>query len=411
MKEVLEQALKAQDRDLCDHCLGRPFAHVGTGTTNQKRGEELRALIDLDRSSRGLAPMKHERCWLCDEIFDQVPRFAEAVALKLQEVQYDNFLVGTRVDPAVQAKEEELWSLVGQEHAEPIKSELNREIGKAVYAMNGKAVEFKNPQVVALVDTRFAHVELDVAPLFIYGRYRKLSREIPQTKWPCRVCQGKGCPRCGNTGKMYQTSVQEQIGDVILPYAKGKEHFFHGMGREDIDALMLGTGRPFVIEISWPVVRGLDLAAIQQEINEKAKGFVEVEQLRPSDREEVRLVKDSAHDKEYRVQVSIHGKVNKERVNEVLRTFNRTRIVQRTPVRVSHRRADLKRERYIVYVVLEEFQDDRMTLRLRTESGTYVKEFVHGDQGRTQPNLSEMLGAPCTVDALDVIGVIDSNEV
>jgi len=411
MKEVLEQALKAQDRDLCDHCLGRLFAHVGTGTTNQKRGEELRALIDQDRQSRGLGKMKHERCWLCDERFEQVPRFAEAGELKLQEVQYDNFLVGTRVDPVVQAREEELWSLVGQEHAEPIKSELNREIGKAVFALNGKAVEFKSPQVVALVDTRFAHVELDVAPLFIYGRYRKLSREIPQTKWPCRACQGKGCPRCGNTGKMYQTSVQEQIGDIILPYAKAKEHFFHGMGREDIDALMLGTGRPFVIEISSPVVRHLDLAAIEKEINEKGKGMVEVEQLRPSDREEVRLVKDSAHDKEYRVQVSIHGKVNKERVNEVLRTFNRTRIVQRTPVRVSHRRADLKRERYIVYVVLEDLQDDKMTLRLRTESGTYVKEFVHGDQGRTQPSLSEMLGVPCTVDALDVIGGIDSNEV
>ncbi|OPX61214.1 MAG: tRNA pseudouridine synthase Pus10 [Methanomassiliicoccales archaeon PtaB.Bin134] len=411
MKEVLEQALKAQDRDLCDHCLGRLFAHVGTGTTNLKRGEELRALIDLERSAQGLEGMKHERCWLCDEIFDQVPRFAEAVAEKLQEVQFDNFLVGTRVDPVIQAREEELWSVVGQEHAEPIKSELNREIGKAVYAINGKDVEFKNPQVVALVDTRFAHVELDVAPLFFYGRYRKLSREIPQTKWPCRVCQGKGCQRCGDTGKMYATSVQEQVGDVILPYAKAREHFFHGMGREDIDALMLGNGRPFVIEISHPVVRDLDLAAIGQEINDKGKGLVEVEGLRPSTREEVRKIKDATPEKEYRVQVSIHGKVNKGRVDEVLRTFNRTRIVQRTPVRVSHRRADLKRERYIVYVVLEEFQDDRMTLRLRTESGTYVKEFVHGDEGRTEPNLSEMLGVPCTVDALDVIGIIDSSEV
>lgn len=411
MKEVLEQALKAQDRDLCDHCLGRLFAHVGTGTTNLKRGEELRALIDLERSAQGLEGMKHERCWLCDEIFDQVPRFAEAVAEKLREVQFDNFLVGTRVDPVIQAREEELWSVVGQEHAEPIKSELNREIGKAVYAINGKDVEFKNPQVVALVDTRFAHVELDVAPLFFYGRYRKLSREIPQTKWPCRVCQGKGCQRCGDTGKMYATSVQEQVGDIILPYAKAREHFFHGMGREDIDALMLGNGRPFVIEISHPVVRDLDLAAIGQEINDKGKGLVEVEGLRPSTREEVRKIKDATPEKEYRVQVSIHGKVNKGRVDEVLRTFNRTRIVQRTPVRVSHRRADLKRERYIVYVVLEEFQDDRMTLRLRTESGTYVKEFVHGDEGRTEPNLSEMLGVPCTVDALDVIGIIDSSEV
>ncbi len=332
MKEVLEQALKAQERDLCDHCLGRLFAHVGTGTTNLKRGEELRALIDLERSAQGLEGMKHERCWLCDEIFDQVPRFAEAVAEKLQEVQFDNFLVGTRVDPVIQAREEELWSVVGQEHAEPIKSELNREIGKAVYAINGKDVEFKNPQVVALVDTRFAHVELDVAPLFFYGRYRKLSREIPQTKWPCRVCQGKGCQRCGDTGKMYATSVQEQVGDIILPYAKAREHFFHGMGREDIDALMLGNGRPFVIEISHPVVRDLDLAAIGQEINDKGKGLVEVEGLRPSTREEVRKVKDATPEKEYRVQVSIHGKVIMGRVDEVLRTSNRTREVQRTPV-------------------------------------------------------------------------------
>ncbi len=411
MKEVLEQALKAQDRDLCDHCLGRLFAHVGTGTTDQRRGEELRTLIDERRASEGLGPMVHQRCSICDEIFDQVPRFAEAVALKLQEVEFDNFLVGTRVDPVVQAREEELWSVVGQEHAEPIKSELNREIGKAVFAINGKDVDFKNPQVVALVDTRFAHVELDVAPVFIYGRYRKLSREIPQTKWPCRVCQGKGCQRCDNTGKMYSTSVQEQIGDVILPYAKAKEHFFHGMGREDIDALMLGTGRPFVIEISSPSIRNLDLNSLRDEINEKGKGLVEVGDLRLSTREEVRKIKDATPEKEYRVQVSIHGKVNKGRVDEVLRTFNRTRIVQRTPVRVAHRRADLKRERYIVYVVLEDFQDDRMTLRLRTESGTYVKEFVHGDQGRTQPNLSEMLDVPCTVDALDVIGIFDSSEV
>jgi tRNA pseudouridine synthase 10 len=111
------------------------------------------------------------------------------------------------------------------------------------------------------------------------------------------------------------------------------------------------------------------------------------------------------------VQVSIHGKVNKGKVDEVLRTFNRTRIVQRTPTRVAHRRADLKRERSIIYAVLEDFQEDKMTLRLRTESGTYVKEFVHGDEGRTEPNLSEMLGVPCTVDALDVIGIIDNNEV
>ena len=32
----------------------------------------------------------------------------------------------------------------------------------------------------------------------------------------------------------------------------------------------------------------------------------------------------------------------------------------------------------------------------------YVKEFVHGDFGRTQPNLGTILGADCDIVTLDV---------
>jgi tRNA U54 and U55 pseudouridine synthase Pus10 len=91
MKEVLEQALKAQDRDLCDHCLGRLFAHVGTGTTNQKRGEELRALIDQDRQSRGLGKkLKHEMCGSATR-YSSGPPHRRGVELKLQEVHTITF--------------------------------------------------------------------------------------------------------------------------------------------------------------------------------------------------------------------------------------------------------------------------------------------------------------------------------
>lgn len=42
-------------------------------------------------------------------------------------------------------------------------------------------------------------------------------------------------------------------------------------------------------------------------------------------------------------------------------------------------------------------------LRVNTQAGTYVKEFVHGDFGRTRPNIGELLGG-VTADclALDV---------
>ncbi len=238
---------------------------------------------------------------------------------------------------------------------EPIKAELNQEIGKRVEALLAKPVEFKSPEVVALIDTRFAHVELDIAPLFIYGRYNKYSRELPQTRWPCRQCRGKGCPRCEGTGKMYQTSVQEVIGAPALEMAEGHEHFLHGMGREDIDARMLGTGRPFVLEVSEPKRRNIDLEALRERINAKANGPRRRLRAPPFSRQEVRAIKDAAPDKVYRVVVAHHGKVNKDKVNEVLREFNRTCISQQTPTRVTHRRADLERDKMIVMAELEEF--------------------------------------------------------
>jgi tRNA pseudouridine synthase 10 len=43
-------------------------------------------------------------------------------------------------------------------------------------------------------------------------------------------------------------------------------------------------------------------------------------------------------------------------------------------------------------------------LRLTTLAGTYVKEFVHGDFGRTSPNLREILGIPdLDIITLDVL--------
>jgi tRNA pseudouridine synthase 10 len=407
--ENIERAAKALEQDLCDHCLGRVFAHVSTGFSNDERGAAARKAVNEMRVNYEMEPLEHVSCSVCEDIFLDLDRFAEAVALEVRKIECHNFLVGTRVDPVIQSREESLWSRVGQETAEPIKVELNREIGKRASALLQKEVEFKAPEVVALVDTRFAHVELDIAPLFVYGRYNKFSREIPQTKWPCRECRGKGCKRCDGTGKMYQTSVQEIIGDPLLAAAEGKEHFLHGMGREDIDARMLGTGRPFVLEVSEPKKRDIDLVAMREKINADGEGRVAVSELRFSSREEVRQVKTDSPEKAYIVDIRFKDKVNKDRVIEVVRSLDRTPICQQTPVRVAHRRADLERAKSIISARVEELSDEGMRLWLRTQSGTYVKEFVHGDGGRTRPSLSELLGIPCEVLALDVVEIIDKD--
>ncbi|MDD4185344.1 MAG: tRNA pseudouridine(54/55) synthase Pus10, partial [Candidatus Methanomethylophilaceae archaeon] len=82
----------------------------------------------------------------------------------------------------------------------------------------------------------------------------------------------------------------------------------------------------------------------------------------------------------------------------------------RTPRRVEHRRADLIRKRRILWVEAEMADDGTFDLTLETESGTYVKEFVSGDEGRSIPSFSEALGVGCVVEALDVIAINDQEE-
>ncbi len=400
VSENLEKAEKIASLGLCDHCLGRMFAKCGENLTDEQRGSMLRAAL----REKGIDPEQEEMCPLCEDLFSMLPRFAEAVAEKVNTVESENFLVGCKIDPEQAKREKEIQEKYGvEETAEPLKTELNREIGKLALPMINRAVNFKEPQVVACIDTRFADVTLDVAPIFIAGRYNKLSREIPQTKWPCRMCKGRGCPRCHGTGKMYQTSVQEILGDVALKMAEGDEHFFHGMGREDIDACMLGTGRPFILEISHPHIRDIDLDELEAEANKSP--LAQYHGLHFVPRKFVKAYKESDPDKVYRAKVRANDKVNKERVVEATISFENVHLAQRTPQRVEHRRADLVRDRVVYWVKAENIEEDSFDLILKTQSGTYVKEFVSGDEGRTTPNFSERLGVQCYVELLDVLEI------
>lgn len=397
--ENIEAARGLASEGLCDRCLGRMFGKIGTGMTNDVRGRMIRDAL----SEMGEDLPAADLCPVCEDVFSLMPRFAENVAEAVNEVESENFLVGTKVEPSIVETEKALWEKYGLENPEAIKSELNREIGKLVLPLVHRRVEFKNPQVVALVDTRFGDVKLDIAPLFIGGRYNKYSREIPQTIWPCRECHGKGCPHCHGKGKMYETSVQEIIGNIALEMAEGDEHFFHGMGREDIDARMLGDGRPFVLEISQPKKRFIDLDELEK--RSSAGEMAAFNSLHFVQREAVERYKGAASDKIYRVRVKADGKVNKETVVEVALSFKDADIDQRTPRRVEHRRADLVRHRRIHWVTADSFDEGGFDLELETDSGTYVKEFVSGDDGRTQPNFSERLGIKCVVVALDVLAI------
>lgn len=410
MDEVLRraQAITASD-DLCDRCLGRCFAKRGTRLTNPERGRSLRVTIAM---IEGQAPPSLDQCSLCQGIFEAVDQWADRAVEAVQDVEFATYLFGTRIPSAIESAETDLWERHGLTHreAEPLKQEFNREVGRRFgqgLAERGRpvTVDFNEPQVTLFVDLAQARLELTVHALFVYGRYRKLVRGIPQTRWPCKRCRGRGCRYCDDTGKQYPESVAELIAGPLVQAARGEGHALHGAGREDIDARMLGDGRPFVLEVHAPKVRTLDLEARQTEINANSDGKVDVHGLVEASRQTVREVKELEARKRYRAWVELGEPISEAVLQRAVGSLVDADVQQRTPTRVSHRRSDLVRRRRVHEIMGELTGEREAVVELLGDGGLYVKEFISGDEGRSTPSLAERLGVEARVTALDVLAV------
>lgn len=413
MRGTIEQAAEIDSQErLCDRCLGRCFARLGTGLTNPERGRALRVVLAM-LQGREPQRIRPEECAICRGLFARVEGWAERASGSVEGYEFRTYLVGTRLPSEIEEAEKALWERHGitLKQAEPLKQEFNREVGKRLRGkllQQGRdvTVDFAHPEVALLLDLERDRVELAVNPLFLYGRYRKLVRGLPQTKWPCGRCRGRGCPECDYTGKQYPESVEELIAEPVLEAAQGSGHALHGAGREDIDARMLGRGRPFVLEIERPRRRSFPLRELERAINERARGKIEVRGLQSVNSKAVELIKGLEDKRKiYRARVEFEQPVSPSELEEALPKLV-GEVRQRTPQRVSHRRADLVRTRRLFAIQGEMTGEREAVVELVAEGGLYVKELISGDGGRTRPSLAELIGVPARVTELDVLEVL-----
>ena len=497
----------------CDHCIGRLGGKKRFEQSIEQSGLEIRTAVVERDSHLANARVEEPLCPFCENLYEESELLAEIIFDSLSPYEVSRLQLGARIPKDQMEEEEEMRKRFGAGGSDALKSGLVQCIAQHLNKrLEGVNLVNDKPQILALIDVLTLTVELDIRAHYLYGRYLKLERGIPQTRWPCRACKGRGCERCDQTGLQYKKSVQDLIGNPLLEIFQSNEHAFHGMGREDIDVRCMGRGRPFVIEMKEPKIRSVDVVAAMKTINEAAGGSIEITGLRDSNRSEVVRVKDTPAEKSYTIRFRLlplseaefavltapvdlthidvqerGGKGKKQsskrkrrgdRKNDhtkplptvidvpegpdeatlkamkkpelvamakeleltqtgtkadlverilaagppapiyldlpendtILQTIAQlsgVKLAQRTPERVAHRRADLIRRRTVFETskpVIETMDDGvrEIEFTLRCESGTYVKETVHGDGGRTQPSLSSLIKAKCDVLWLDV---------
>lgn len=377
--------------------------------------------ICLGRISRKFSKIEDdEKCSICDNLLLHEDKIYQLIYNKIHKfkIEFNTFHIACQVNyDKLNIAEKNIHKHVNYQGNNGLKKQLRKDISKMISEKMGKNIDYKNPEVVINIKIRkkaFPHtpypeisnltVFIDSNPLFIEGKYRKLVRGIPQTKWPCTQCKGKGCDSCNGTGQQYEDTVEGLIGKHLLPMAKGKEIKFHGSGREDIDVLMLGEGRPFVIEVKYPFKRSIDLKLLRRVVNSHSDGKIEINDLKFVDNNRRASIKKSSVES-YKVYSAI-AEFEKGITSNDIKKIEKMKIIeQRTPIRVSHRRADKIRTREIMNLEVERINSKKLRLNIKCQGGLYIKELISGDDGRSQPSVSSVCENNAICTQLDVLEV------
>lgn len=239
-------------------------------------------------------------------------------------------------------------------------------------------------------------IECAHGAVFVAGRYNKYSRNLPQTPW---IIDGE---------RKLESSVEELISDHLLTVFKAESFNFSSSGREDVDVRTLGNGRPFAIELVNPHrihFTSQEIKELQQRIN-NSSNKIQVRDLQLVTREAIGHMKEGEEEKTktYSALIWTNKAIQRKDI-EFLDDIKDLKIDQKTPLRVLHRRPLAVRTRLIHSMETHYVDEHHFRLYLKTQAGTYIKEFVHGDFGRTKPNIGSLMDVTADILELDVESV------
>ena len=256
----------------------------------------------------------------------------------------------------------------------------------------------KNLSAEILTKNFYLNYKIEIAPFYIYGNYIKLDREIGQTEFS------------KNGVKLSLSSVDEELKNFLkkIFLNNSEDLVFSAGGREDRDVRMLGEGREFIYAVyNAKKHYSLDFFSINQLINNTLKK-VKVKNLRICDKKYFEKLKNAENEKIKIYSAFVWSKAEiKDELYKKINNVENLKINQITPLRVLHKRVLKSREKIIYKLNIQEIINPHFfILEVKSSAGTYIKEFINGDLGRTSPSLCDILGDECDIIQLDVQDII-----
>ena len=244
LAQTLSIAKKIFDEySLCVACTGRLFAKKLDLSSHEQLGEKIYRLLQKNEPNK---------CFVCKNFLLKTSNFADKLVEISSEYEFSTFLVGSILKPSIVDNDDEIRSKFHLRGIDSVKTDFTNQIAKIFSSKTKSQIDYLNPEITLTIDLKSDSCQAKSKPLFLFGKYTKTERGIPQKEKPCQNCEGKGCRTCNNHGICTFDSVEGKIAKIVFDKFGADQIKITWIGGEDKSSLVLNKGRPFFVKVINP---------------------------------------------------------------------------------------------------------------------------------------------------------------
>jgi len=232
--------------DICEYCTGRIISKIVGKSPSKFLGKKY--LKKFGKSDR-------KNCYICKNIFDGFEPILSNIFEKSSHFDFKTFHLGITLKPSFLERDDYLKSKFKIKGIENIKFDLARELAKKISRRTNSKRTTDDPDLFIQANFKDESCTLRAKPMFVYGRYNKKIRKLPQKQGLCRSCNGIGCHNCDFKGIENLQSIEGKISNFFIKKFDCNQVKINWIGGEDQSSLVLGKGRPFFAKILNPKKR------------------------------------------------------------------------------------------------------------------------------------------------------------
>jgi len=229
--------------DLCEYCTGRIISKIVGKPPSKFLGKKY--LKKLGKSD-------HKTCYICKNIFDSLELVLSNIFEKSSHFDFKTFHLGITLKPSFLERDDYLKSKFKIKGIENVKFTIAKELAKKISRRTKSKRITDDPDLFIQANFKDESCLLRAKPIFVYGRYNKKIRKLPQKQGLCRSCNGVGCHNCDFKGIENLQSIEGKISNLLIKKFDCNQVKINWIGGEDQSSLVLGKGRPFFAKILNP---------------------------------------------------------------------------------------------------------------------------------------------------------------